>query len=76
MEARLQGPCVGIDVSKRHWDMAVAGERRVLRFTTDAAGLAALLAALEQLGPQLVCLEATGGYERACVRHFTSGAFR
>ncbi len=60
MEARLQGPCVGIDVSKRHWDMAVAGERRVLRFTTDAAGRACSWP-LEQLGPQLVCLEATGG---------------
>ena len=66
MEARLQGPCVGIDVSKRHWDMAVAGERRVLRFTQlMPLAWACFVAALEQLGPQLVCLEATGGYECA-----------
>lgn len=64
MEAGFQGPCVGIDVSKRHWDAAVAEHKKVRRFLADASGLAALLAWLEQLSPQLVCLEATGGYER------------
>jgi transposase len=65
MEAELQGKCVGIDVAKHHWDVAVAGQRRVRRFLADATGLAALLAWLEQLRPRLVCLEATGGYERS-----------
>lgn len=64
MEAGLQGLCVGIDVSKNHWDVAIAAQRRVQRFTADAAGLAALLTWLKQLEPRLVCLEATGGYER------------
>jgi transposase len=65
MEANLQGPCVGIDVAKNHWDVAVAEERRVRRFVADASGLAAFLAWLEELRPRLVCLEATGGYERS-----------
>lgn len=64
MEAALQGPYVGIDVSKHHWDVALAGEKRVRHFAADAVGLAELLAWLAPLGPQLICLEATGGYER------------
>jgi transposase len=64
MEAELQGPYVGIDVAKYHWDVAVHEERRVRRFAADASGLAALLDWLKHLQPKLVALEATGGYER------------
>ena len=64
MEGQLQGPWVGIDVSKRHWDAALAGHKKTRRFLADASGLMALLAWLEELRPRLVCLEATGGYER------------
>ena len=76
MEARLQGPCVGIDVSKRHWDMAVAGERRVLRFTTDAAGLAASWPLWSNLARSWSAWKQRGDMSSRCVRHFTSGAFR
>jgi transposase len=65
MEAVLKGLYVGIDVAKHHWDVAIAGHRGVRRFTADEAGLAELLAWLEKLKAQLVCLEATGGYERS-----------
>jgi transposase len=65
MEAGFQGPCVGIDVSKRHWDVAVTGRKQVRRFLADASDLGSLLVWLEELGPRLVCLEATGGYERS-----------
>lgn len=64
METKLQGPWVGIDVAKRHWDVAIAGRRGVRRFMADAAGLAELITWLEKLETKLVCLEATGGYER------------
>lgn len=63
MEVALSGRCVGVDVSKRHWDAAVDGGG-VRRFTADAAGAAELLAWLAPIEPSLVCLEATGGYER------------
>ena len=65
MEAILEGPYVGIDVAKHHWDAAIAGRCGVRRFMADAAGLAELIAWLEKLKAQLVCLEATGGYERS-----------
>jgi transposase len=64
MEGPRQRLWVGIDVSKRHWDVATVGHKKTRRFMADEAGLLALLAWLEELGPQLVCLEATGGYER------------
>ena len=56
--------CVGVDVAKRHWDAAVHGRQGTRRFVADEAGLAELMAWLEELKPTLVCLEATGGYER------------
>jgi transposase len=65
MEAVLKGVYVGIDVAKHHWDAAIAGRRGVRRFMADASGLAELMAWLEKLKVQLVCLEATGGYERS-----------
>jgi transposase len=56
---------VGIDVSKRHLDVAVA--ERVERVTNDAAGLAGLCAALTAARADLAVMEATGGYETAAV---------
>jgi transposase len=64
MEVASKRCCIGIDVSKRHWDAAAHGESGVRRFTADEAGVAELLAWLEDRSPRLVCLEATGGYER------------
>lgn len=61
-----QGFMVGIDVSKAHLDVAVEGKRIVARFDNDAAGCAALAAAVA--GAELVVVEATGGYEMRIVR--------
>lgn len=59
--------CVGVDVSKCHWDVAIEGESRARRFDANEAGLAKLLAWLAEIEPNLVCLEATGGYEALLV---------
>jgi transposase len=58
---------VGIDVAKAHVDIALrpTGERWTV--TNDDAGIAALVTRLQQLAPQLIVLEATGGYQRAVV---------
>lgn len=68
MKAGLQGPCVGIDVSKHYWDVSIEGHRGVRRFPADNAGASELLTWLEKLSSKLVCLEATGGYERTLRR--------
>jgi transposase len=64
MEVASKQCWVGFDVSKRHWDAAVHGQSGVQRFSADDAGVAALIVWLRSLPSPLVCLEATGGYER------------
>jgi transposase len=54
---------VGIDVAKREVEVAVRPSAEQWRVATDDAGLAALVVRLRALGPALVVLEATGGYE-------------
>jgi len=54
---------VGIDVSKDRLDVHVAPAGGELQETNDAAGIERLSQRLGKLSPQLVVLEATGGYE-------------
>jgi transposase len=54
---------VGIDVSLDRLDVAVRPSGEVLVVERKAAGLDQLIVRLRELGPQLVALEATGGYE-------------
>jgi transposase len=61
--------CVGIDVSKDKFDVAVAGQSAVTTFPYSPAGLKSLTAFLKQHAADLVCLEATGGLERRLVKH-------
>ena len=56
---------VGIDVSKRHLDVAVRPEGDVWQTTNDAGGITTLVEHLIELAPRLVVLEATGGIELA-----------
>ena len=61
-------PCVvGLDVAKAQLDMALrpTGERWAL--TNDDFGIAALVERLQAVQPNLIVLEATGGYQRAVV---------
>lgn len=54
---------VGIDVSKDRLDVAVHPSGEAFAVARDAAGIDALAARLRPLGPTIVALEATGGYE-------------
>lgn len=56
---------VGLDVSKAHIDVAVHPPTTQTRVTNDESGLTALVQHLRALGPALIVLEATGGYETA-----------
>ena len=61
-------PCfVGIDVAKAWLDVAVRPSGAQWRVANTEAELPALVARLRTLAPQLVVLEATGGYERNAV---------
>lgn len=59
---------VGIDVSKNWLDVARSGGEQVVRHNNAAAGIAGLIEAFGMSPPDLVVLEATGGYELPLVR--------
>jgi transposase len=54
---------VGIDVSKDRLDVHVRPTGEAFAVARDSEGLAALVARLQPLAPQLVAVEATGGFE-------------
>jgi transposase len=57
---------IGIDVAKDHVDVAAVGASLAsTRFDNEIDGHAALVGTLQPLAPQLVVMEATGGYEAA-----------
>ena len=53
---------VGIDVSKDRLDVAVRPSGEVFAVARNAAGLEVLAERLKALSPQIVMLEATGGF--------------
>ena len=58
---------VGIDVSKDRLDVHVRPAGTVLSHSRDAGGVEALIGVLGGLAPQLIAVEATGGFETVVV---------
>lgn len=58
---------VGIDVSKDRLDVAVLGKERVWQVDNMQAGIVCLVEQMKELQPELIVVEATGGYQRAVV---------
>src|SRR5215207_1961331 len=58
---------VGIDVSKERLDVAVLGEERGWQVDNTPHGIAGLVKQMADLQPELIVVEATGGYQRAVV---------
>ena len=61
------GCYVGIDVSKDRLDVAMLGEERVWQVDNTCEGIAQLVQQMDELQPELIVVEATGGYQRAVV---------
>jgi transposase len=70
----VEGPTVGIDVSKAQLDVAVGSAGAVHAFSNDAAGHRELVLRLREARPARVVVEATGGYERAAVAALAAAA--
>jgi transposase len=58
---------VGIDVSKERLDVAVLGKEGVWQVDNTPNGIAKLVQQMKHLQPELIVVEATGGYQRAVV---------
>ena len=57
-------PFVGIDVAKGDFVVACRPDRASWKASNDGPGINATIERLQRLGPLLVVLESTGGYER------------
>jgi transposase len=57
----------GIDVSKDRLDVAVLGEERGWQVDNTQAGIAKLVQQMREICPELIVVEATGGYQRGVV---------
>lgn len=64
---------IGIDVSKASLDVAVHPTKEDWTVSNDPAGLQELLPRLQALQPQIIVLEATGGYETLLVAALLAG---
>ena len=58
---------IGIDVAKGKLDLASSESEHVQSFEYNKNGLKKLIGFIDEFKPQLVCLEATGGWERKLV---------
>jgi len=58
---------VGIDVSKDKFDTHIRPADDSRTFSYDEAGLSKLAELMQQVPPQVIVIEATGGYERRLV---------
>lgn len=58
---------VGIDVSKERLDVAMLGERQEKQVSNTEGGITELVKQMLDLQPELIVVEATGGYQRAVV---------
>ncbi len=65
--ATHHGPFVGIDVSKDRLDVGTLGERQVVQVDNTQTGIQELVTRMQELQPELIVVEATGGYQRAVV---------
>jgi transposase len=70
--ATSSGKFVGIDVSKDRLDVAVLGAKQEYQADNNEVGIAGLVEQMQELAPELIVVEATGGYQRAVV----DGLFR
>ena len=58
---------VGIDVSKDKLDVGVLGEKQTWQVDNTCTGIDELVQWMQEMQPELVVVEATGGYQRAVV---------
>jgi transposase len=67
MQTEISAVYAGIDVSKKALDLDCHPVSHRVQFPNDAGGHQALAAKLEQIGPSLIIVEATGGLEMPLV---------
>jgi len=76
MGQREEVVVVGVDVSKKQLDVALLPGNEAFAEVNDEAGIKAVVERLLGIRPDLVVMEATGGYETACATAVSAAGFR
>ena len=66
---------IGIDVGKGQLDVARSDQDDVVQLTNDREGIQQLVRRLKEIEPELVVLEATGGFEVLAAAALLAGGF-
>lgn len=67
---------LGVDVSKAKLDCCATPQRSAKQFANDSSGIAELTAWTQQLKPELIVFEASGGYETAAATALAGALWR
>lgn len=67
--------CIGMDVAKRFFDVHCLESGRDLRFANDPAGIRQCLTLCRKVQPELIVMEATGGYESLLAGYLQAAGF-
>ena len=67
--------CIGIDISKRSFDVFVLEKDKALVLTNDSEGIFKCVELCQKIQPGLVVMEATGGYEMPLASHLQAKGF-
>jgi transposase len=77
MEAASRIDCfVGIDVSKKAWDIFCLPSRKSMKLDADEHGLQQLCEALPPVGTCSIVLEASGGYEKRLAAELIDAGYK
>src|SRR5262249_52750037 len=60
-------PCIGVDVSKATLEIGLDTSEQTFSVKNDPQAMPELIARLQELAPELIVVEATGGYETQVV---------
>jgi transposase len=72
----MQRIIIGIDISKNQLDLAILPTKQAMSFDNSPAGCQELAIALKPLQPDLIVLEATGGFENMVTGILVSAGFK
>ena len=67
--------CIGIDVSKQSFDVFVLEKNKAFTMSNDSKGIDKCVELCHQIRPELIVMEATGGYEARLACHLQSEGF-
>ena len=67
--------CIGIDIAKKQFDMHLLKQNKDVQLANDADGISKCVQLCREAKPELIVMEATGGYEALLAGHLQAEGF-